>query len=67
MDASLLITVLGNLMRNYLLFNGPGSAFTAMKEEGIYFPCGIASRMAVRTSKNQQQVIHYFEATWKAK
>ena len=67
MDASLLITVLGNLMRNYLLFNGPGSAFTAMKEEGIDLPRGIASRIAVRTSKNLQQAIHYFEATWKAK
>ena len=43
MDASLLITVLGNLMRNYLLFDGPGSAFTSMKEEGIDLPRGIAS------------------------
>uniref|UniRef100_A0A8R7TMV2 Uncharacterized protein n=1 Tax=Triticum urartu TaxID=4572 RepID=A0A8R7TMV2_TRIUA len=38
-----------------------------MKEEGIDLPRGIAGRIAVRTSKNLRQAIHYFEATWKAK
>ena len=66
MDAYLLITVLENLMKIYLLFGGKGSSVNCYKE-GIDLPRGITGRIAVRTSKNLQQAIHYFEATWKAK